>query len=114
MSIKTTNKDLSCKVMEAGITLDTMFSWTWIDGEHESPILTEDYEPMFLIAPAPTACEWLEVMPQHWFKHLPRRYGVDCITNVLCLHAVIEMIGDADKIADMALWLVEQGLWGKH
>jgi len=105
--MKTASLEISKRLVEAGITLETMFSYPVIG--LQEPALTDCIDPMYITCPAPTADELGELLPLYWFKHLPERYGVDCITNVLCLNATIEMVGNADKIAEYLLWLKENG-----
>jgi len=64
--MKTTSLEVGKRLMEAEIGVDSHFSWSWIDGEDEHPVLTEDYDPMFLVAYAPTADELGDLLPQDY------------------------------------------------
>ena len=134
--IKTTNKDLSCKVMEAGIVLDTEFFHVRIrvEDEHRYGSLPHkhhyvwrqkhkveiNFDTAVEVVPSPTSDELLEVM---------QKLGLEICMEVL--HDIFDvtvleilpkggayrhMKADtlADALAKLAIWLVEQGLWVKH
>ena len=114
--IKTTNKDLSCKVMEAGIEIDAdMFHVT--DQWKEQKLLHKDsidYITDVVRVPAPTVCEWLEVI-----EYIDNNSIVAYLkTSGLSIRSVKDAIrstryicSDANRLASLAIWLVEQGLW---
>ena len=115
--IKTTNKDLSCKVMDAGIEIDAdMLHVT--DQWKEQKLLHKDsidYITDVVRVPAPTACEWFEVMPLKYSvltQKIDKGFRASCEKDGWFEFRTADT--PADALAMMALWLVERGLWNEQ